>query len=274
MRTTQNPADTSTWLPLDGLAPGFDANKAPLTGALAGRRINLTMADGTRIAHKFGTETVAWSFQPPGHAVQEGEDPYEAFEVAPGLFYAQFQHVSSPKEAVSLFLDLDSGRALSVISTIGTASPAHTAVGQQFIAGTIDGAEVDGSEPAPSAALVGGRVLWEYSTEHAYEHLYLSPHWYTWQCLSGPERGLADTDQQTTYELRPGIFVFAWREKVVPCAAVTVADHRDAAALRSHGSLFGLHQDGSQPVHFTFGAHGRLLSRTSHPAALDPALTW
>lgn len=271
MTTTQNPADTSTWLPLDGLAPGFDANKAAPSSALAGSRIALTMADGTRIAHDFGTGSVSWTFQPPGQAPQEGHDPYEAFEVAPGLIYAQFQHVSSPEEAVSLFLDLDSGRALSVISTIGTASPARTAVGQQFIPGVIDGLEPRGTAPAATAALVGSRALWVYSTEHAYEHVYLSPRWYTWQCLSGPERGLADTDQQTTWQLRPGIFVFAWREKVVPCAAVTVADHRDPTALRSHGCLFGLDQAGTSKVHFTFGAHGRLLSRTTHPSALDPA---
>jgi hypothetical protein len=42
-------------------------------------------------------------------------------------------------------------------------------------------------------------------------------HWYSWQCLAGPERGLADTDEVSVWELRPGIYVFAWRKKVVPC---------------------------------------------------------
>ena len=32
MTETVNLSDTSTWLPLDGLAPGFDASKAPLSG--------------------------------------------------------------------------------------------------------------------------------------------------------------------------------------------------------------------------------------------------
>ncbi len=110
-----------------------------------------------------------------------------------------------------------------------------------------------------------------YSAEHAYEHVYLSPLWYTWQCLAGPERGQADTDENTVYTIRPGIHVFAWREKVIPCAAVTIADHRDAKALRSHGVLFGLDETGAVPTHFTFGAHGRLLSNTVHPQPYDPA---
>ncbi|WP_310971600.1 MULTISPECIES: MoaF C-terminal domain-containing protein [unclassified Amycolatopsis] len=74
-----------------------------------------------------------------------------------------------------------------------------------------------------------------YSEEHAYEHVDRSPPWYTWQCLAGPAHCLADTDENTVYQLRPGIYVFTWREKVIPCAAVTVADHRNAHDLAPSG---------------------------------------
>lgn len=94
---------------------------------------------------------------------------------------------------------------------------------QVFVPGRIDGIEASGPAPAPTSALLGRRVLWVYSTEHAYEHVYLTPTWYSWHCLAGPERGLADTDENTAYEVRPGIYVFAWREKVIPCASVTIA---------------------------------------------------
>jgi hypothetical protein len=144
-------------------------------------------------------------------------------------------------------------------------------VTQTFLPSAIEGFEARGEALAPSDTLIGRRVLWVYSTSHAYEHVYLSPHWYTWQCLAGPEKGLADTDENSVYQLRPGIYVFAWREKVIPCASVTVADHRDARHLRSHGVLFGLDETGRTPTHFTFGAHGRLLSTTVHPEAYDPA---
>ncbi|MHA6804546.1 MoaF C-terminal domain-containing protein [Salinifilum ghardaiensis] len=91
------------------------------------------------------------------------------------------------------------------------------------------------------------------------------------ECLAGPEKGLADTDEHTSYEIRPGIDLFAWREKVVPCASVTVADHHHPHRMRSHGALFGLDETGTLPVQFTFGAYGRLLSNTVHPHDVDPA---
>lgn len=272
---TPNLSDTSTWLPLEGLAPGFDANKVDPTQDLAGRTISLTTGDGTRISHRFTADSVSWEFQPgqgaTGPEAGAGEDEYEAIKVADGLYWVQFQHVARPEEAVSLCLDLTHGRALAVIATIREPGPGRTAVGHQFLPATIDGAEVTGAAPAPTIALIGRRVMWEYSPVHVYEHLYLSPQWYTWQCLAGPERGLADTDENTAYELRRGIYVFAWREKVIPCASVTVADHRDVTAIRSHGVLFGLNEAETEKVHFTFGAHGRLLSTTVHPEAFDPA---
>ncbi|RDV46759.1 molybdenum cofactor biosynthesis protein MoaF [Leifsonia sp. ku-ls] len=267
-------SDTSTWLPLDGLAPGFDANKAPATGDLAGRTITVVDERGTRIAHRFGDSRVEWEYTPgEGDAIEasSGSDAYEAFLVDEGLYFAQFHHEHKPDEAVSLILDLANGRALSVIQAIGGPFPGTTAVKQLFVPGTIEGVEQRGDAPAPTTTLIGRRVMWVYSSQHAYEHVYLSPNWYTWQCLAGPEKGLADTDENSVWQVRPGIYVFAWREKVIPCASVTIADHRDQKAIRSHGVLFGLDESGTVPTHFTFGAYGRLLSNTVHPAPYDPA---
>lgn len=266
--------DTATWLPLDGLAPGFDESKAPHTTDLAGRTVTLVDDRGTRIAHTFDEHRVAWEYTPgAGDPIPQtsSSDEYEAFLVDDQLYFVQFHHEYEPAEAVSLVLDLRSGRALSIVQAIGGDLPGNTAVKQLFVPSVIEELETSGSAPAPSTTLVGRRVLWEYSAEHAYEHIYLGPQWYTWQCLAGPERGLADTDECSVWEVRPGILVFSWREKVIPCASVTIADHRDQRALRSHGVLFGLDESGNVPTHFTFGAHGRLLSNTVHPAEYDPA---
>ncbi len=274
MTENVNLSDTSTWLPLDGLAPGFDANKAPHSHALDGRTITLIDDRGTRIPHVFGDRTVAWEYVPgDGDTIAESAstDACEVVEVDDDLYYVQFHHDYKPEEAVSLFLDLRTGHALAVISTIGEAAPGRTAVQQVFAPSRIEGIEVTGPAPAPTTELIGRRALWVYSTEHAYEHVYLSSHWYSWQCLAGPEQGLADTDENSAWRIRPGIYVFAWREKVIPCGSVTIADHRDQKALRSHGYLFGLDESGSGTTHFTFGAHGRLISTTLHPAQYDPA---
>lgn len=263
--TAVNLSDTSTWLPLDGLAPGFDANKAPHSRALVGREIVTTDPTGERIAYRFAEHTVDCA----GHS-----DPYEAFEVDEQLYFVQFHDGQRPAEAVSLVLDLRNGSALRIRSAILTEEerrPGQTRVQQTFAASVLEGSATEHAVPAPTNALIGRRVLWVYSDQHAYEHIYLSPQWYTWQCLAGPEKGLADTDENSVWEIRPGIYVFAWREKVIPCASVTIADHRNIHAMRSHGALFGLDETGTIPTHFTFGAFGRLLSATLHPATYDPA---
>ncbi|GLZ39335.1 molybdenum cofactor biosynthesis F family protein [Actinokineospora sp. NBRC 105648] len=253
-------SDTSTWLPLDGLAPGFDANKAPTVGDLHGSTLVLERPDGSTLTASFTGTRVEWD---------GGVDQCETFLVDDGLYYVQLHAQANHQQAVSLFLDTRFGRALEVRTTIGDGRPRVT---QTFTPATIQGVDVRGETPAPSTALIGRRAMWIYSEAHAYEHVYLSRHWYTWQCLAGPEKGLADTDENTVYELRPGIYVFTWREKVIPCASVTVADHRDARRLRSHGVLFGLDETGQTPTHFTFGAHGRMLSNTVHPNEYDPAI--
>ncbi|GAA1974031.1 molybdenum cofactor biosynthesis F family protein [Amycolatopsis minnesotensis] len=255
-------SDTSTWLPLDGLAPGFDANKAPTVADLHDRSLVLRCDDGSTLSARFSGTRIDWTH----HA--SGTDESETFLVDDGLYYVQFHPSGTPEQAYAVFLDLREGRALVVLSRIGDTAPRVT---QTFLTATIEGIDARGDVPAPTTSLIGRRALWVYSAAHAYEHLYLSPHWYTWQCLAGPEKGLADTDENTTYRLRPGIFVFTWREKVIPCGSVTVADHRDTRRLRSHGVLFGLDGTGEVPTHFTFGAHGKLLSTTVHPAEYDPA---
>lgn len=267
-------SDTSTWLPLDGLAPGFDANKADGSSSLVGREIVWADARGTRVLHRFSAGFVDWTYEPGDgdpRPPASGRDEYEAFDVAEGLVYTQFHHSThAPNEAVSLVLDMENGRSLAIVSVIGDALQGRTRVQHAFITGWIEGIEVKGEEHAPTTALLGRRVLWTYSDEHSYEHVYLGTHWYTWHCLAGPEMGLADTDECTTYQIRPGIYIFAWREKVIPCASVTIADHRDITALRSYGVLFGLDETGQVPTHFTFGAVGQLLSQTIHPDALSP----
>lgn len=267
-------SNTSTWLPLDDLARGFDENKAELSHDLDGRTVTVTDDRGTRIVHTFAAGAVSWDYQPgTGDTIAAAShtDSCEVFRVDDGLYYAQFQHEHHPTEAVSLFLDLHSGWALSVIAMLGERTPEQVAMNHVFVVGRIEEHEQNGQAPTPTNELIGRRVLWEYSHQHAYEHVYLSPHWYSWHCLAGPERGLADTDENSTWRLRPGIYVFTWREKVIPCGSVTVADHRDVKTMRSHGVLFGESENGLRPTHFTFGAHGQLLSRTIHPEQYDPA---
>lgn len=264
-----NISDTTTWLPLDGLAPGFDANKALPVPDLAGSSYHLKLSNGVQ-HFDFAPDSLSWQLS----GGERGEDSYETFAVAPQLYYVQWQHSDSPRLSSSLILDLATGLSLYVAAQLidqSEVAPGRTGVSHQFLPGTIAGLPLSGIEMAPTQALIGRRVQWVYSETHAYEHIYLSSQWYTWQCLAGPEQGLADTDENTVYQIRPGIYLFSWREKVIPCGSITVADHRDVSAIRSHGALFGWDESGQLPVHFTFGAHGKLISVTSHQTPYEPA---
>ncbi|WP_326568863.1 MoaF N-terminal domain-containing protein [Amycolatopsis rhabdoformis] len=225
-----------------------DGVKAAPSTSVAGREIVFTNSHGSRVAHRFADTTVDWSYEPAGddpHPVISGRDDYEAFDVAEGLVYTQFHHREAvPNAAVSLVLDFTHGRSLAVVSRIE-----ETQVQQAFLPGRIEGFATLGPQPAHSTALVGRRVRWT-SGAHRCEHDYHSAGSYTWRCSAGA------TDHCTTYQLRPGISVFAAREKSAPSASVSVIDHRDSAALRSYGAVFGLDEG---PTQLTFGAAGELL---------------
>lgn len=268
--SSTNIADTSSWLPLDGLEPGFDENRATPTSALEGYEFVSANASGLQITHRFAEGRMHWSYPTRTSGRRHRDAAYEAYEVAEGLYYAQIRSEDVPGQAASVFIDQTNGRGLTVIATIGEAGSGITAVQHRFIPFAIAGTAVHGELPHESHDLIGRRAYWRYSKEHAYEHVYLSPQWYTWHCLAGPERGLADTDVCTTYKLRDDIYVFTWREKVIPCGSVTVADHRDHDNLRSHGYLFGLDETGEKTVHFTFGAFGKVLNTAHYPSDLDP----
>jgi hypothetical protein len=259
---------TGNWPTLHDLAAGFDGNKAQRTGDLAGREIVFTNPLGSRVSHRFDATTLEWSYQPgpdDPHPLISGVDDYEAFGVAAGLLYAQFHHrVDVPNAAVSLVLDFDSGHSLAVVSTIVDPAQGRTRVRHDFVPGDIEGLEVRGPAPAPTTALLGRRVLWSFGDEHRYEHAYLGPDSYTWKCVGGPAAGLSDTDECTIYRIRPGIHVFASRQRVIPTASVMIADHRDFTSLRAHGAVFGLGEIDGAPAHFTFGAVGESLEPTAH----------
>jgi hypothetical protein len=67
------------------------------------------------------------------------------------------------------------------------------------------------------------RNVFRYSPLHLYEHVYLSSERYAWQCLRGEQRGHGDVDLSTLWKFADGLYLFCFREFVIP-----VADHRRA----------------------------------------------
>lgn len=226
-----NVSTTAQWLTLDGVMPGFTTNQAPMSRDLEGLVLRTLWADGTLIDHNFGPNGLTWHYL-TNHGDRRGYDPCQVFEIDEGLYYLQFQRDDRPIEAPSVFFDLTRRVGLSVIATINDVTDGTMTVRHQFEPFTIEGQELCGALPTVSAA---------------------------------------DANGQSTCEIRSGIFVVTWCEKVVPRGAVIIADRRDQHNPRSRGAVFGLDGSGTETVHFTFGTDdtdGALLS-TAHPRSQE-----
>jgi hypothetical protein len=142
----------------------------------------------------------------------------------------------------------------------------------EFAAAAVD-APFTAATPRHAATddLVGRRVEYTYSATERYEHVYLNEDFYTWHCLLGAEKGLADTDRCHYFKLRDDLYFFVWREKIVPTLGAVIVDFQ---AMRTMGKIFGHAASGVEQAptggvaDFPVGAHARLLNITSHGDAI------
>jgi hypothetical protein len=148
--------------------------------------------------------------------------------------------------------------AETLIERIGRGSEL-TSVRATFLSGAIGTAlTTTTSRHEETSELVGKRVEYTYSLTERYEHIYLGPRLYTWHCLSGSEKGLADTDRCHYRKIAEGLYLFVWREKIVPTLGVVLVD---LAQLRTTGQVLGyLGFDFDQVTSFPVGAHVRVIS--------------
>ena len=189
--------------------------------------------------------------------------------MASGTFFIDLTFAARPDEALTVILNLATRRVLAVRSRVRSAEEAGTEprVAQQFDAGTLDGGSASGEAPAPTRDLIGLRTFQTYSPMHTYEHTYLSSQRYAWQCLVGVQRGHGDVDMASYWRFDEGLYVFTFREFLIPVASVFLFNFRD---MRSTGKFLGITGDGAisnSPA----GAFITKASMTFYPAGTEPA---
>lgn len=252
------PAD---WKAMDDFAAGIDGNRLPRTTALAGT--SLTVAEDGAPARQLSFldgETVSWR-RDDGTA---GTDWYEAVEMRPQVHYLTIGDAAHPMRAAVLVVNRATGRTLTVTSVIADEpTPGRPRVEQAFVPGSLAGGAptAAGGPPAPTRDLIGLRALYRYSPNHLYEHVYLSSERYAWQCLVGEQRGHGDVDLATTWSLGDDLYVFTFREFLIPVAATWLYD---LTALRTVGTFFGLGADGTVRT-APGGAVVTVLGRVAYP---------
>ncbi len=136
-----------------------------------------------------------------------------------------------------------------------------TAVEAEFRFGTLD--DADAAPPGFTDELIGMRNMYTYSPTERYEHIYLNDNFYAWQCLDGVEKGLADVDRCHYVKVAEQLYLFVWREKIIPTLGVVMIDLQ---GMRTDGKILGYQgSDFSALSNFAVGAHAQVLNTTRHP---------
>jgi hypothetical protein len=268
--TTSEPVPGS-FIPVGALGDGFapDANVLePVTDLDGssfeldlGERLTLTVADGV----------ARWG--------QDAEAPVRVTSLRSGLYLVDgvmdgVVDGVAGATSTTFVLDTDSGLVTLVEGELPTdavrAESAYTRVQRgddpTGVTARIRHGRVAGTSArlhAPTTELVGFRNRYTYSPNEAYEHIYLTPDLYTWHCLNGVEKGLADTDRCHHVGLRDKLTLFVWREKIVPTLGLLLVD---LSAMRTDGKIFG--NDGfdtTSTVNFPVGARAEVLDTTGAP---------
>jgi hypothetical protein len=291
---------SAQWISVGDLAEAFGpGNFAPVpTAELAGTTRTLHVEDGRVVRYQFLSDSrLAWEVLEGEGRGRGAEEGYFALRVRDDIYFVDYVEHEEIAGAVSLVLDLAQmvGTVLKAVlpdsPDVGESLWARAAAGKELTAvcATFSSAAVDGPftettvRHLPTHDLVGRRVEYTYSPSERYEHIYLNENLYTWHCLLGAEKGLADTDRCHVLKLGDDLYLFVWREKIVPTLGAVVIDLR---AMRTMGKIVGHGAAGRSPagrgpgghagrtsgglVNFPVGARARLLNITEHGEGMRP----
>lgn len=266
---------SSEWISVGELGDAFlpENNCLPPVDDLAGRQLTLHFENGWMIEHRFASDSeLVWTTVSGEPAGQCETERYVATRPRPGIYFVDFIKGTERATSVSIVLNLNNGSFVGIVGQLPTQPESLqpflsriaegkelTAVAGSIVRGTIDRpCTAETSLPEATADLLGKRVEYTYSPHERYEHIYLNDRFYSWRCIAGSEKGLCDTDAAHYYKIDDQLYLFIWREKIVPTLGVVVVD---LAAMKTTGKIFGYESnDFGKLRNFTVGARARVLS--------------
>ena len=254
--------EASKLIQVGELSVGFSENILSDTDELQGKSVTLVFEDGSEIFYHFHSKSaLTWKT----NSTSNDED-YRATSPRKDIFLVDYIKKNVTASSVSLVLDFNTGVATSLTGSLPDKKEAHmdklarvakgmpqTAVKAVFQSATINQKFTENSRRhEKTTELVGKRVLYRYSHKDTYEHIYLNETRYTWHCLSGVEKGMADTEICHYFKIAHDLYLFVWREKLVPTLGVVVVD---LEVMKTTGKIFGYEsEDNSKLTNFPIGA--------------------
>jgi hypothetical protein len=226
----------------------YAENRPPHSRRLAGESLTLVSRDEPgRLRHVFGEEDVTLEdLDEPG--LLRCTVPYEAFELAPSIFFVSY--MASDSRSMAMALDLIKG-----VATIVKGEMAADGIASQVAAARIE--EVAEGGPVryhPPVSLGGTRFLNTYAYNVAYEHIYLTAVYETWLGVRGPQAGQADTEEYHAFKVADGVYLLYWNEQILTAQMTFLFNF---IVGRCVAELFA--RNDGQTVHSTIGAYTHLI---------------
>lgn len=263
-------SDTHSWIPVGTLGEAFrpDANVLPQAAGLSGTSVTLSLENGSSVELRFSG---AGTLERRITGVAASGVMTSVTEIRPAIYFVDFTDPGERAATTSIVLDMARRICTVVLGKLPTAEQVGrpmleriaegcelTAVDATFLSGAIDAPFTAATERHQATTeLVGQRIEYTYSPTERYEHVYLNERFYTWHCLAGSEQGLCDTDRCHYLRLAPLLYLFVWREKLVPTLGVVVVDLEQ---MKTTGKIFGYRDFvAGTLVNFPVGARARRL---------------
>ncbi|MDU4001259.1 MoaF C-terminal domain-containing protein [Pluralibacter gergoviae] len=244
----------------DGFAP--NANTLPACALPAGSAYDFYTQAGVQRLRIEDEATLSWNGQ---------RLPWRATALRPDILFIDFPHPQRANASLSIICNLTAQNAALVAGSLPDEAAvrldAFSRVEQNL---PLTAVEVDFSfarmnaEPGPlpafTDALLGMRNRYTYSPTERYEHIYLNDNFYAWHCLEGVEKGLADVDRCHYVSVADDLYLFVWREKIVPTLGVILIDLQQ---MRTDGKIMGYQEsDFSTLSNFPVGATAEIINVT------------
>ena len=264
------------WIDLVDWGKGMDGFKLPSSDELTGKELKFHFNAGNLIIKYIfhDATSLAWEVLQGPDRGQSDTETYEAIRVAPNIYFVDFLKKHQPGVSVSMALDLNTRKATVLIATI----PDREKESRDFVDRLGKGIDLSTmkveilhanvnpsslNEPVVphqrTSDLIGKRIKYTYSGNHVYEHIYLNDRLFTWHCLVGVEKGIADTEICDYFKIVPDVYLFTWREKVMPTFGLVLINLKE---MRSNGKTFGLDVASGKYVNFTMGSYAEIINET------------
>ena len=273
-----NENQAKKWVDLAEWGIGMDEFKLPSSDELAGKELMLRLnANSKMVKYVFlDSKSLSWCNYEDTEKKPSEIETYEAIRIAPDIYFVDYVLKTKPNVSVSIALDLNTGKATIINAKIPDSKKIKYSFLEKLgkdadlssVRIDIQHATIGPFSPDRSIVahertkdLVGKRIKYTYGRDRVYEHIYLNERFYTWHCLIGSEAGLGDTDICDCFKISPDIYLFSWREKIMPTYGLVLINLKD---MRSNGKTFGVDIASGKYLNFTMGALAEFLNETKY----------